>query len=98
MTQLNIERIALRLHGVSTDIAQAALVGLDAEIVRRLQARGIDANALSGMASGMASGLRLPSIHAAQSLDAESLRAKLADGLIDLLAPAATQLNAGGNN
>lgn len=97
MTQLNIERIALRLHGVSTDIAQAAIDGLDAEIVRRLQVRGIDVNALSGMVSG----LRLPSIHATQSMDAESLRAKLADGLIDLLAPAAINsqiINAGGNS
>ncbi|PUA29327.1 MAG: hypothetical protein B0W54_01630 [Cellvibrio sp. 79] len=95
MTQLNIERIALRLHGVSSDIAQAALDGLDAELIRRLQMRGIDANELSGMASG----LRLPSIHATQPLDAESLRAKLADGLIDLLAPAtSTSLDTGGNN
>lgn len=95
MTQLNIERIALRLHGVSTDIAQTALDGLDAEIVRRLQVRGIDANALSGMTAA----LRLPAIHATQALDAESLRATLADGLIDLLTPAASmQRDTGGNN
>lgn len=95
MTQLNIDRIALRLHGVSTDVAQTALAGLDAEIIRRLHARGIDANALSGMTSA----LHLPSIHATQPLDAESLRAKLADGLIDLFASAAMQtpLDTGGN-
>jgi len=95
MTQLTIDRIALRLHGVSTDVAQTALAGLDAEIIRRLRARGIDANALSGIAASV----RLPSIHATQPLDAESLRAKLADGLIDLFASAAMQtpLDTGGN-
>lgn len=83
MTRFNIDRIALRLHGVPTDIAQAALDGLDVEILRRLQVRGMDASALSGLAAG----LRLPSIHSSEPLDAESLRAKLADGLLDFLSP-----------
>jgi len=83
MTRLNIDRIALRLHGIPAEVAQAAIDGLDAEILRRLQVVGIDAAALSGLSPN----LRLPSIHSAEPLDAESLRARLADGLIGLLSP-----------
>ena len=89
MTRLNIDRIALRLHDVPTEIAQSALDGLGAEMSRRLQIRGIDATALSGLSSN----LRLPSINSQEHLDAESLRSKLADGLMGLLSPAAMQSN-----
>ena len=85
ITRLHIDRIALKLHGVSTEIAQAALDGLDSEMVRRLQVRGLDSSALSGLSSS----LRLPSIHSSIPLDAESLRMQIADGLMTLLSPAA---------
>ena len=84
MTRLHIDRIALQLHGVSSDIAQAALEGLDTEIIRRLQIRGIDAAALSGLSPT----LRLPAINSPIPLDAESLRTQLVDGLMSLLPPA----------
>lgn len=86
MTRLNIDRIALQLHGISSDIAQAAIEGLDTEIIRRLQIRGIDAAALSGLSPT----LRLPAINSPVPLDAESLRTQLVDGLMSLLAPATT--------
>ena len=89
MTRLNIDRIALRLHGIPAEVAQAAMEGLDTEILRRLQLRGINAAALSGLSSS----LRLPAIHSTEPLDAESLRSKLADGLMNLLAPAPMQSN-----
>lgn len=89
MTRLNIDRIALRLHGVPSEIAQAAMDGLDTEILRRLQVRGINAAALSCLSSS----LHMSSIHSTEPLDAESLRSKLADGLMDLLAPAPMQSN-----
>ena len=85
MTRLNIDRIALQLHGISSDIAQAALEGLDTEIIRRLHTRGLDAAALSGLSPT----LRLPSINSPIPLDAESLRAQLVDGLMSILPPAA---------
>jgi hypothetical protein len=85
MTRLHIDRIALQLHGVSSDIAQAALDGLDIEIIRRLHVRGIDAAGLSGLSPT----LRLPAINSPIPLDAESLRKQLVDGLMSLLPPAA---------
>ena len=85
ITRLHIDRIALKLHGVSTEIAQAALDGLDSEMVRRLQLRGLDSSALSGLSSS----LRLPSIHSSIPLDADTLRMQIADGLMTLLSPEA---------
>lgn len=84
MTRLNIDRIALQLHGISSDIAQAAIEGLDTEIIRRLHIRGIDASALSGLSPT----IRLPAIHSQIPLDAESLRTQLVNGLMSLLPPA----------
>ena len=63
--------------------AQAALDGLDREIIRRLQVRGLDASALSGLSSN----LRLPSIHSSIAMDPETLRKQIADGIMSLLAP-----------
>lgn len=84
MTRLNIDRIALQLHGISSDIAQAAIEGLDTEIIRRLHTRGLDAATLSGLSPT----LRLPTINSPIALDAESLRTQLVDGLMSLLPPA----------
>jgi hypothetical protein len=86
MTRLHIDRIALKLHGVPTDIAQEALAGLDNEVLRRLQLRGLDSSALSGLSPRV----RLPSIHSSIPLDAETLRMQIADGLMTLLSPEAT--------
>ena len=93
MTRLRIDRIALKLHGISSETAQAAMEGLDTALLQRMQMRGMDHSALSGLANT----LRLPAIHALMPLDAESLRAKLADGLIDLLM-SETQMNSSNNN
>jgi hypothetical protein len=84
MSRLNIDRMSLRLHGISSDIAQAALDGLDTEIIRRLQVSGFDDSALSGLANN----LRLPSIQSSIALDAQTLRMQIADGIMALLAPA----------
>jgi len=43
MTRLQIDRIAMKLHGVPVDVATTAIAGLDAEIGQRLQGRGFDA-------------------------------------------------------
>ena len=91
MTRLHIDRIALKLHGVSADIAQDALAGLDNEMLRRLQIRGLDSSVLSGLSSSV----RLPSIHSTVPLDAESLRMQIADGLMTLLAPETAQTGDG---
>lgn len=83
MTSLHIDRIALKLHGVSSQIAQTAIEGLDTEIVRRLHIRGLDAATLSGLSPT----LRLPTINSLTTLDAESLRAHIVDGFMSLLPP-----------
>lgn len=94
MTRLHIDRIALKLHGVSTDIAQDALDGLDEEMLRRLQIRGLDSSALSGLSSSR----RLPSIHSSIPLDAETLRMRIADGLMTLLSPETMGTQGGNSN
>jgi hypothetical protein len=81
MTRLDIDRITLKLHGISAEIAQAAMEGLETELLHRLQMRGMDHSALSGLSPS----IRLPAIHSLTPLDADSLRARLADGLIDML-------------
>jgi hypothetical protein len=86
MTRLHIDRIAMKLHGVPVQIAEAALSGLDSELLRRLQRHGIDPAALAGLPST----LRLPPIHSLLPLDADALRARVADGLMALLMPAST--------
>lgn len=86
MSRLNIDRMSLRLHGLSENVARAALDGLDTEILRRLQVRGLDASALSGLSSN----LRLPTIHSSIPLDAENLRKHIADGIMSFLSPEIT--------
>jgi hypothetical protein len=85
MSGINIDRIALRLDGVSAEIAQAALDGLDGELTRRLGMRGIDLAALGSLPPSV----RLPMIDPATPLDADSLRACIAEGLAAFLGGAA---------
>ena len=86
MTGLNIDRIMLTLHGVSTEIAQAAVDGLEHELARRLSIRGVDASALRDLSPS----IRLPAIESAMPFDAESLRACIAEALVAFLSTAAT--------
>jgi hypothetical protein len=81
MSRLYIDRISLQLHDIPVEIAQAALDGLETEMLRRLQIRGIDAAALSGLSPG----IRLPAMAMQMPINAESLRRKIADGLMTLL-------------
>lgn len=86
MTRLHIDRVAMKLHGIPVQVAETAVAGLDNELLRRLQLRGVDPATLAGLPST----LRLPPIHPSLPLDAEALRARLADGLMALLMPAST--------
>lgn len=86
-TRVSIERLALTLHGVSAEIAQAALVGLDELLARRLNVRALDP-----ARRRQTQDLRLPALTAPRAIDAETLRGLIADGVCALLetAPAAT--------
>jgi len=86
MNDVRIERIVLTLNGVSAEIAQSAIGGLESELTRRLSVRGLDAAALRDVAPV----IRLPAINANGRVDAETLRALIADGLIAFLSPPAT--------
>ena len=87
MNDIRIERLVLTLNGVSAEIAQSAIDGLESELTRRLSVRGLDAAALRDLAPA----IRLPSIDANGALDAETLRALIADGLTDFLSTPATR-------
>lgn len=81
MSRVDIDRLSLRLDGIEPETARAAIQGLEAEVLRRLSVRGVDALALRALSPSV----RLPAIHASAGLDAETLRASIADGLVALL-------------
>ena len=90
MTDLRIDRVLLTLDGIPAEMASAAVDGLAAELTRRLSVRGVDDAALSELGPTV----RLPSIEADReldTLDAETLRGLIADGLLRFLSPAATR-------
>jgi hypothetical protein len=81
MTRIAIDHIALRVHGVSVETARAAIAGLDAELLRRMNVRDLDHLGTHGLSPT----IRLPAIEAGSALDAESLRAHIAQGLAAFL-------------
>jgi hypothetical protein len=86
MNDIRIERLGLRIRGVCSETIRSALDGLDREIARRLDARAIDCRRLRELSPAV----RLPAIDAGTGLDADSLRARIADGLVDWLARGGT--------
>lgn len=84
MSIIAIDRLALSLDGVDPETARVAVEGLEAELLRRLSVRGIDTLALRALSPS----IRLPRIQAGTGIDAETLRAGIADGLVALLNPA----------
>lgn len=90
MTDLRIDRVLLTLDGIPAETASAAVDGLAAELTRRLSVRGLDIAAMSDLGPTV----RLPAIEADReldTLDAETLRGLIADGLMRFLSPAVTR-------
>ncbi|BCT67374.1 hypothetical protein [Nitrosospira sp. NRS527] len=87
MSDLRIDRIVLTLNGVSAEIAQSAIDGLEGELARRLSVRGLDAAVLRDVMPA----IRLPTIEAGSAVDAETLRTLIADGLMAFLSPPVTR-------
>lgn len=81
MGAIRIDRLALRVQGISAEAVRAALDGLGVELLHRLSVRGLDLARLEGLSPS----IRLPSIAAAPGLDAEALRARIVEGLVDWL-------------
>jgi hypothetical protein len=86
MSAVVIDRLAIRIDGLSAETVRVAMEGLSAELLARLTVRGLDAARLQSVSPS----IRLPQIDAGTGLDAESLRARIADGLVDWLAGQAT--------
>jgi hypothetical protein len=87
MSDIRIDRLVLTLNGVSAEIAQSAIDGLEGELSRRLSVRGLDTAALRDVAPS----IRLPAIETIGAINAETLRALIADGLMAFLSPSATR-------
>lgn len=84
MSTIRIDRLGLRVQGVSAELLRLALDGLDAALLSRLSVRNLDSARLRDVSPS----IRLPAINVGPGLDAESLRARIADGLVDWLARA----------
>lgn len=74
---IDIDRLSVRLHGVSAGVAEAAVVGLDEEVRRRL-------GNLAGrsLVSGDLGVVRVGAIAGAGTLDAAALRGLIAERLV----------------
>jgi hypothetical protein len=82
VSAVHIDRLAIRVDGLSAETVRLAMDGLSMEILARLSVRGLDAARLQDVSPSV----RLPQIDAGSGLDAESLRARIAQGLVDWLA------------
>lgn len=82
MSAVLIDRLAIHVDGLSAETVRLAMDGLNMEILARLSVRGLDAARLRDLSPSV----RLPQIDAGNGLDAESLRARIAQGLVDWLA------------
>jgi len=74
---IDIERLSIALHGVSAQVAEAALTGLDAELRRRLG--NITPRALITGDLGV---VRIGAISGPATLDPAMLRSLIADRLV----------------
>ena len=79
-TVIEIERLAVSLHGVSSQVVEAATTGLEAEITRRLGRLP-----LSGARSLDLGDLAVSPLHTETVLDASALRGIIADRLTDAI-------------
>ena len=82
-TVIEIERLAVSLHGVSSQVVEAATGGLEAEITRRLGRLS-----LSGARSLHLGDLAVSPLHTETVLDASALRGIIADRLTEAIVQA----------
>lgn len=84
---IDIQRLQLSLHGISAQVVEQAMSGLEDELQRRLGARS-----WTGLHSLAINTLNLPAVKSDVVLDAAGLRGLIADRLTEAL------LNSGENN
>jgi hypothetical protein len=82
MTRVSVEleRVTIALHGISAIVAEEAMVGLEAELRRRLGTLP-----LGDLAAFDAAELALPPLHARGRLDAPTLRGLIAERIVQAL-------------
>jgi hypothetical protein len=81
MMHLEIDRIRIALHGVSAEVVEAAVIGLEAELGRRLGSPG-SVSRLQPLEIGE---LSLGPLHSDTVLDAGALRGVIADRLANAI-------------
>lgn len=82
---IDVGALRVRVQGIPGEVVREALEGLEAELLRRLGVRGVDALVLGELAP--AQRLSLAPL-TGEGLQAAALRAAIAARLLDLLAPA----------
>jgi hypothetical protein len=79
LLELDIGRVAISLHGVSREIAEDALSGLEGELARRIGAIGPRPDRY---APGDLGEIALGPLTASANIDAAALRALIAEALV----------------
>lgn len=98
MIHLQIDKLQLKLHGVSAELAESAVSGLEEELRRRLGTQNACQSLIAGAAQINTSELAIGPMHSQAALDAGNLRSLIADRLLDTIeahmqASAAAQSN-----
>ncbi|MCP4463722.1 MAG: hypothetical protein GY819_13080 [Planctomycetaceae bacterium] len=82
---VSIDRLRISLHGVSAQMVEAAVDGLDVELRRRLGLRGLDKRLNGNSASVNIAELALSPAHLDAASDSAGLRGLIADRLLDVI-------------
>lgn len=82
---IDIARLNLSLHGISAEVVEAAMQGLDAELGRRLGVRRLGQGLSSKTARVDLPELALSPIHLNTALNVAGLRGLIADRLLDAI-------------
>jgi hypothetical protein len=82
---IDLGRLHINLHGVSAQMIEAAVEGLDEELGRRLGARKLGQGLTSKTAAVDMAELALNPVHLNSTLDATGLRGLIADRLLDAI-------------
>lgn len=85
MINIQIDNLRLTLHGVSANVAEAAVEGLHAELQRRLGRMRIGKAHMSGAAPVDIVELSMSTLHEQAALDAGVLRGMIADQLLRII-------------
>lgn len=91
VVSIDIQRLHINLHGLSAQVVEQAMSGLEDELYRRLA--GCSLGELAGL--NLAE-LALPAISSEQTLDSAALRDLIAEGLANALLSAMPKRTGGG--